>query len=227
MKRLFKKYWHAIPLLIYAPIYLLWFQYLEQTVTKDFYVIHMDLDDYIPFCEIFVIPYMLWFAYVALVVLYLFFTNRSDYGKCCVFLFTGMTIFLLISTLWPNGHLLRPKVMPRDNIFTQIISSLYEADTSTNIWPSIHVYNSIGAHLAIAKNKALQKYKGIQLFSLILSISIILSTVFIKQHSLFDMLSAFVLAGIMYTAVYAKEQASLLRFFAVHRKNRSKTQTSH
>lgn len=116
----------ALPLLIYMMIYFSWFGYLERTVTKHYTVIHVPLDDYIPFCEIFIIPYLLWFAYVAAVIVIMLFTNKTDYLRCCIFLFTGMTIFLIISTLWPNGHHLRPYTMPRDNIFTQMIAGLYK-----------------------------------------------------------------------------------------------------
>lgn len=201
----------AVPLLIYMFIYFSWFGYLERTVTKHYTVIHIPLDDYVPFCEIFIIPYLLWFAYVALVIIIMLFTNKRDYIRCCVFLFTGMTIFLIISTLWPNGHHLRPFYMPRDNIFTQMITQLYQTDTSTNIWPSIHVYNSIGAHLAIAKCEALRKHKLCRTGSLVLCISIILSTVLIKQHSVFDMLTAFILAAIMYKLVYATSWSTVPR----------------
>lgn len=201
----------ALPLLIYMMIYFSWFGYLERTVTKHYTVIHVPLDDYIPFCEIFIIPYLLWFAYVAAVIVIMLFTNKTDYLRCCIFLFTGMTIFLIISTLWPNGHHLRPYTMPRDNIFTQMIAGLYKTDTSTNIWPSIHVYNSIGAHLAIAKCKSLKKYKILRTGSLILCISIILSTVLIKQHSVFDMITAFILAAVMYKLVYAASWSTVPR----------------
>ena len=226
LKTAFQKYWHGIPLLIYGIAYMKWFGYLEKTIRSDFYVIHMDIDDVIPFWEIFIIPYLLWFAYVAVVVVFLFFKNRTEYAKCCIFLATGMTLFLTISTLWPNGHLLRPQVMPRDNIFTQLIANLYQTDTSTNIWPSIHVYNSIGAHLGIATCQSLKKYKGIQIGSLILCISIVLSTMFIKQHSAFDVLTALVLAGLMYNLVYDPERSLVVRFSRMLRKNRSKAQIS-
>lgn len=224
LKNLYVKYRHGIPLLIYAVIYLSWFRYLEQNV-KHYQVIHTDLDDYIPFCEIFIIPYLLWFVYVSAVVVYLFFQNKTDYVKCCCFLFTGMTIFLIVSTLWPNGHHLRPYVMPRDNIFTQLITQLYQTDTPTNLWPSIHVYNSIGAHLAIAKCEHLKKHKLLQFGSLTLCISIILSTVLIKQHSAFDVVTAFILAAIMYMLVYDKE-FNLVALLQKRKRGGSSPQTS-
>ncbi|MCR2046311.1 serine/threonine protein phosphatase [Acetatifactor muris] len=207
LKRLYAKYKHGIPLAIYMIIYLSWFAWLESTNIKNYQVIHVTLDDYIPFWEVFVVPYFLWFAYVAAVVVFLFFKNRQEYYKCCVFLFTGMTIFLIISTLWPNGHHLRPAVMPRDNVFTQAVSFLWKVDTPTNLWPSIHVYNSMGAHFAVMRCTALKGRKGIKFASGILCVSIILSTMLLKQHSVFDVATAIALGSVMYTFVYRREAA--------------------
>lgn len=198
----YNKYRHALPLILYGIIYMQWFAYLEKTVTSHYHLIHLKPDDLIPFCEVFVIPYLLWFAYVAAVVLYFFFRDKDDYFRICTFLFTGMTIFLIVSTLWPNGHNLRPIVMPRDNVFTKLVSMLYRTDTPTNLWPSIHVYNSLGCHFAVMKSARLEKHKGIRAGSLILCVSIILSTMFIKQHSVFDVTTAFIMAAVMYGIVY-------------------------
>lgn len=197
----YEKYKHIIPLLGYAVIYLVWFRLLEQRKVH-YQVIEMSIDRKIPFIEFFIIPYLLWFVYMAVVVGYLFFKDKSGYYRCCLFLFTGMTIFLIISTLSPNGHHLRPITMPRDNIFTSLISMLYRTDTSTNLWPSIHVYNSIGSHLAVAKCSRLKGNKVVQGTSFVLCISIILSTMFIKQHSVFDVITAILLSAVMYIIVY-------------------------
>lgn len=202
MKAFVTTYKHGFLVLGYLPIYLIWFFHLEQTVTRNYTVIHMAIDDHIPFCEWFIIPYYLWFAYVAAVVIYVLFTDKTEYYKTCAFLFTGMTVFLIISTLWPNGQHLRPFTMPRDNIFTRMVAGLYRTDTPTNIWPSIHVYNSLGAHIAIMKCKKLAHKKWLRAGSFVLCVSIILSTVFLKQHSVFDMLTAFVMAFGMYALVY-------------------------
>ena len=195
---------HIIPLLAYMIIYLAWWSILEGKVTSDFRVIHMKIDDSIPFIEWFIIPYLMWFGYVSLTVLLLYFKDegKKDYYRCLCFLFTGMTLFLIISTIMPNGHQLRPTVMPRDNMFTRMIAALWRTDTPTNLWPSIHVYNSLGAHFAICKSKALEKHHLLHVLSFILALSIILSTVLIKQHSMFDVLTALALAFVMYVIVY-------------------------
>lgn len=209
-----KQYKHAIPLIIYAVVYCTWFIWLEKTVTRPARIIHMKIDDVIPFCEVFVIPYFLWFVYVSGVYFYCFFKNKQDYYKSCVYYFTGMTIFLIISTIWPNGHHLRPDMLPRDNIFTRLVAYLYAIDSPTNLWPSIHVYNSIGAHLAVVHNQKLSQNRTVRTGSLILCTSIILSTVFIKQHSMFDVLTAFVMSAAMYLIVY---QADIVALYMARR----------
>lgn len=204
MKEIYEKYKHGIPMLIYLTIYLVWFWYLEQSTTNHYRIIHMAIDDYIPFCEVFIIPYLLWFIYVAGAVIYFLFNDKEDFCRICAFLVTGMTVFLVISSLWPNGHHLRPTVMPRDNIFTQMIEGLYQVDTATNLWPSIHVYNSLGAHFAISHSQRLRRYPWVRYCSLVLAVSIVLSTVLIKQHSVFDVITAFIMTAIMYYIVYIR-----------------------
>lgn len=223
IKALISSYKHGFLALGFLLVYLGWFFYLEQTVTRNYRVIHMAIDDYIPFCEVFIIPYYLWFAYVAGVVIYLMFTDKTEYYRACAFLFTGMTVFLIVSTLWPNGQHLRPFTMPRDNIFTRMVAGLYRTDTPTNIWPSIHVYNSLGAHIAVMKCKKLAGHKGLKISSFILAVSIILSTVFLKQHSMFDMLTAFGMAFILYGLVYRYDAVVALRH-AIRDKRKSSPQ---
>lgn len=208
LKSFYTRYKHAVPLLTYMVVYLVWFAWLEKKNTKDFWLIHLTADDYIPFCEVFVVPYLLWFVYVSAVVIYLFFRDKQEYYKGCAFLMTGMTLFLIISTLWPNGHDLRLTQMPRDNVFTSLVAMLWKTDTPTNLWPSIHVYNSMGAHFAITHCRRLmdsKKGRFIRIGSGILAVSIILSTMFIKQHSLFDVLTGLALGMIMYAVVYRRE----------------------
>lgn len=203
IKQLLLKYKHGI-ILSYFFIYLAWFFYLEKTVTTQFTLIHARLDDFIPFNEVFIIPYALWFLYIFSTVAYFFFTSTKEFYKCCAFLFTGMTICLFIYTIFPNGHNLRVNIntLGRSNIFTDIVGKLYSFDTATNVFPSIHVFNSIGAYIAIHKSERLRNIKWLQLSVLILTVLICLSTVFLKQHSVADGIGAIALSFVMYGLVY-------------------------
>ncbi|HIT88811.1 MAG TPA: phosphatase PAP2 family protein [Candidatus Merdenecus merdavium] len=181
--------------------------HLESTVTlsSNFHEIHFWIDDYIPFCEYFVVPYFMWFMYITVTVGYFMVKNKEDYWNLVSFLCVGMTIFIIVSYLYPNGQYLRPTEFPRQNIFTTMVKGLYIADTPTNILPSIHVYNSIGAHIAIHKSKNLSKHKGIQYGSFLLMVSIILSTMFLKQHSVIDVIAGIGMAIFFYVVIYKAE----------------------
>ena len=204
IKQLIHRYKHAW-VLLYGFIYLPWFMWLEKTVTKDFYVIHSSIDDYIPFVEYFIIPYLLWFIYIAATGIYFFFKDTAGFYRLAAFLVIGMTAFLVISTLFHNGLDMRPETFARDNIFVNLVKLLHTADTSTNVLPSIHVYNSIGAYLAISHSKTLRQNKITHIGSLVLSILIILSTMFLKQHSIIDVVAAIALSTITYLIVYARQ----------------------
>ncbi len=203
MKQLVLKYKHGW-VLSYFFIYIIWFFALEKSVTTDYASVHIWLDDYIPFNEWFVIPYFLWFGFIFATVAYFFLTSKEDFYKITAFLFIGMTICLIIYTIWPNGQDLRPDLskINRDNIFIRIVKILYGTDTSTNVCPSIHVFNSIGANIAIHRSEALKKYKWLRPVSTLLTILISLSTMFLKQHSAFDAIAAIALSIVMYFLVY-------------------------
>ena len=204
------------PVLVYAPIYLIWFILIERHRFSHYAIIHTKLDDSIPFVEAFIIPYYMWFLYVSVTLLILMFSFEvEDYYKNFYFLATGMTLFLIISTLFPNMHHLRPAVMPRDNIFTHLVQLIYASDTPANLWPSIHVYNSIGSMIAIQRSRRFNRTAKI--VGHIIGVSIILSTVFVKQHSVYDVITAFIMATIFYYVFY---HTSLMESYCKKREER-------
>lgn len=194
MNSFFKKYKH-LWWQVYWLIYLPWFAYLEKTVTKQFHIVHMPIDDYIPFCEYFIIPYFLWFAYIAVGIGYFALKNKKEYYNLCKILFFGMTIFLIVSTVCPNGHYLRPVVFVRDNLFVDMVRALYTTDTSTNLFPSIHVYNSLAINSVIWHCDNFKHNRLVRYGSAFLMTSIVLSTMFLKQHSVFDVITGILLAA--------------------------------
>ena len=207
--RFLKKYQHGLIITIYALIYLLLFQYVEQRPVYQYHVIYTVFDDYIPFCEYFIIPYLLWFPYMFGAVAYFIFINdnKQEYYQLTKNLIMGMTIFLIVSFIYPNGHMLRPDSFARDNIFVQMVEWLYSTDTPTNILPSIHVFNSLAIHKAIVSCQRLKRHRGIQIASWILTILIVLSTMFLKQHSVIDVCLGITMA-VAGSLLFYREKAS-------------------
>lgn len=204
----FEKNKHGL-LLLYFAIYLPWFGHLERTVTTHFHVIHVALDDYIPFCEYFIVPYLMWFGYIAWGLAYFYYKNRDEYFRLCFVLFTGMTVFLVISTLYPNGHYLRPTDFERDNVFVALVRWLYATDTPTNLFPSIHVYNSIAINTAVWHCENFKSNRPVRYGSALLAVSIVASTMFLKQHSAFDVATGMIMAAFLCSLAYS---GSPLRF---------------
>ncbi len=205
-KTLFKKYWHIL-YLIYFLLYMPYFNFLNiYTPTREnITYMYCKLDDLIPFCELFVIPYFLWFAYIAVGYCFFFIVSRKEFTRLCIFLYAGMTICLIIYTIFPNGQNLRINYeeLGRDNILIDAIRALQGYDSSYDVFPSIHCLNSIAMHIAIHKSKHITKYrKTIVISSFILSLSIVLSTVFTKQHSVLDVFGAIILSVFLYLIAY-------------------------
>lgn len=205
LKRLFEQYKHAL-LLLYFPLYLAWFTWLEQTVPmRDPYPIESVLDGYIPFWEWMVIPYLLWFAYIALGHLFFLFKSREEFVRMCIFLYTGMTVCLVIYTVFPNCQNLRVdyNTIGRDNILVDVVKMIQGVDTPDNVLPSIHCLNSIGMHIAIAKSKKITKYRNLIVWSsFVLMVLICMSTVMLKQHSILDVFAAIALSVPLYFLAY-------------------------
>ena len=203
-----KKYKHAW-VFLYILVYMPWFLYLEKHVTTQYYVIQTRLDEYIPFIEYFIVPYLLWFVFIAAAFLYFFFTDVPAFYKMAKFMFTGMTVFLIIASIFPNGQDLRPVVFERDNIFVDMVRMLYRADTCTNVFPSLHVFNSLSVCVAVYESKGLKKHRAVCAGAYILAALIILATMFLKQHSILDVFGAFFMAYVIYQFVYAPEKKKI------------------
>ena len=114
-----KKYKHGLIIVAYFLIYILLFGYLENRPVYRYHVVHTVFDDMIPFCEFFIVPYLLWFPYMAFAIFYFIFMNKNkqEYYQLIFNLMMGMTVFLIISYIYPNVQHLRPNEFARDNIF--------------------------------------------------------------------------------------------------------------
>ncbi len=137
--------------------------YLEKKITMEtpnLHIINNAIDDMIPFCVYFIIPYMLWFIYVIGACIYMLFkASDTEFLRFALCLTIGMSVSLLICMIYPSGLTLRPNDVP-DNFFGMLLNTIYASDTPTNVFPSIHVYNSHLTHrIHLHVNRAFDSYR--------------------------------------------------------------------
>ena len=188
------KYRHLF-LVLFWPVYLSLFIFTEKFVTP-VYNVYSPLDDLIPFCEFFVIPYVLWYALLAFVSLYTLFFDIPSFKKLYWFLSITCIITFSIYIIFPNMQNLRPTEFVRDNIFVDIMKNLYAIDTNTNVCPSIHVIFSLGMLFTMWNSKHFNSTLW-RIAELIIAVSICLATVFLKQHSVIDIFAGVALSFIV------------------------------
>lgn len=152
------------------------------------YVVHSPLDDKIPFCEWFLIPYVFWYLLIVISLVYFALYNTEGFKRLQTFIIVTQVVAMAIYILFPNRQDLRPTEFANDNILTQGVSFLYAFDTSTNVCPSLHVAYSLGLASAWLKEKDVSV--AWKTFVVVAVVLICLSTAFIKQHSVLDIFAA-------------------------------------
>lgn len=206
MKKIFP--WSEFRYALWFPVYMVIYLAMEKLFPTAIYATHTPLDSLIPFCEVFVIPYSLWYPLLIGVALYLMRHDIPAYRRYMTFLAATFFLSALIWFLYPNFQSLRPEVMPRDNLFTALVSLIYRADTSTNVFPSVHVVGSIGALLAVKDYPCLRVRHPIVCRAItVLVVLICLSTVLIKQHALLDVIFGIFLALSVALPIYYRSPA--------------------
>ncbi len=204
IKKWFKKYPYAIAIL-YMMFYLSVFSWLEKNVVPK-YIIHCKLDEMIPFCEAFIIPYVSWFVYVPAAFIWFKHRGWEDYKKLCLMVFTGLTICLGIYFVFPTGLNLRLAQNPHETGFLYNMVHLLRAiDTPTNVCPSIHVMNTVMIFQAVCSLDHLKNRKLTIAVHFVIMVLICASTVLLDQHSVIDVICGIMMSVLIHGCVYKVE----------------------
>ncbi len=155
------------------------------------------LDYSLPFLKIFVIPYVVWYPFVFLGFLYICFRNTEVYFKTLITfdlcLICSYITFYFFQTTMP-----RPELIGTD-ILTNMIRVIYGFDQPFNCFPSIHV---LACYVIMRGIDRCEKgFTAVKVTAGIVSVLIILSTLFIKQHTIMDIISAVFLGEIIFTLI--------------------------
>ena len=197
------RYRHLLLLLGWAVYFALYFLTENLIPLEKCHVVHSPLDDVIPFCEYFVIPYTLWYVLIVGSLLYFALYNVRSFCKLQTFIMITQAAAMIVYILWPNRQELRPAALPRENFFTWIISIIYDFDTPSGVCPSLHVAYSIGIASVWCKEKDVPL--GFKAFIVVFVCVICVSTAFIKQHSVVDIFAALPVGLLAEVILYWKD----------------------
>ena len=178
-----------LSLLLGWPCFLILFFLSEKYISAEqCHTMHCALDDLIPFCEAFVIPYVLWYGLIVFSLAYFFIQHPDSFKKLQIYIIIIQALAMIIYVSFPSKQLLRPTSFPRDNFLSQLVALIYRLDTNTGVCPSLHCAISIAIASVWLKEKGAPKH--LKAAVCILCVLICMSTVFIKQHSCLDLAAA-------------------------------------
>lgn len=182
------QYRHLLLLLEWVGYFVLYFLTENLIPSEQCYPVHCWLDDVVPFCEWFVIPYVSWYLLIVGSLLYFLLYSVDSFRKMQTYIIITQIIAMVVYIIFPNRQDLRPEVFLRDNILTQLLGIIYSVDTNTGVCPSLHVAYSLGIASIWLRESGVPKWIriGIAVWCGIICISV----AFVKQHSVVDIFAA-------------------------------------
>ena len=182
------QYNHLLYLLGWVGYFILYFLTENLISYEKCYPVHCALDDVIPFCEFFVIPYVGWYLLIVVSLIYFGFYNSENFKNMSKYIIVTQILAMVIYIVFPSRQDLRPDMFARNNICTHIVGILYQIDTCTGVCPSLHVAISIGiASTWIREPSASRECKT---FIVAFCALVCVSVAFVKQHSVIDIFAA-------------------------------------
>lgn len=179
---------HLLFLLGWVGYFILYFLTENFIPYEKCYPVHCWLDDVVPFCEYFVIPYVGWYLLIVGSLIYFALYNPKNFEHMSKFIIVTQVVAMVIYILFPTRQDLRPEMFPRENIFTGILGLIYRFDTNTGVCPSLHVAYSVGIASTWLKEKSASKL--CKTLITIFCFFVCISVAFVKQHSVVDIFAA-------------------------------------
>lgn len=188
-------------LLLFWIVFGMLFGAAERLFSRTYHAVWCPLDDKIPFCEWFMIPYMFWFVFLVGMHLYLLLEDVPGFRRFMYFIMFTYSVTMVVYLVYPTCQELRPQEFPRDNFLTRFVAGFYQFDTNTNVCPSLHCVGSLAVVFASWHTERFQKW-GWKLAFTVTGVLISVATVMVKQHSVIDVFWAYVLCVVGYVLVY-------------------------
>jgi len=150
------------------------------------------VDQIIPFIEIFIIPYIIWYLYIVFAFCLLLVLYKRKYYEGIASYNIGLIICYLFYIFFQTT-VQRP-VLTEDNIFITLTKMIYNNDEPYNAFPSIHVYTT---YLFMVLLWNVKMKRSLWITVQITGLLIILSTLFVKQHVILDVIASIIIVHIV------------------------------
>ncbi|WP_415875578.1 hypothetical protein [Clostridium sp.] len=115
--------------MISIPISNIFYRLLNNS-SRGVYTLAMNIDDKIPFIKEFIIPYIIWYPFIFIALVYLCIKDKKVYYRTLISLNIGLIICYLIFYFFQTT-VSRPNIEGMD-IFTRLVSIIYNHDKPYN-----------------------------------------------------------------------------------------------
>ena len=181
------EYRHLLLLLGWVGYFILYLLTENLIPAENCYPVHCALDDYVPFCEWFIIPYVSWYFLIIGSLAYFLLYSVDSFKKLQTYIIITQIIAMAVYVIFPTRQDLRPTVMYA-NPLTWIVNLIYSVDTNTGVCPSLHVGYSLGIASTWLREKSVPRW--VRAATIVWCGVICISVAFVKQHSVVDIFAA-------------------------------------
>ena len=196
IKDFFKKNYFAVIMIVVIFIEQAIIYWLSKLINSNLYQYDLSIkgiDENIPLIKWFILPYVLCYPWWYLGLFVSLKYNRPKFYRYICVSIIGYFIAGLLFVLLPTT-INRPVVEAND-ILSFIIKFIYDADTPTNLFPSLHCFISWNCYVSIRGDKNVPIWY--RLGYLVMAVLVCLSTVFIRQHFVVDIFAGIILVEII------------------------------
>lgn len=163
------------------------------------------IDNLLPFNQYFIVPYLLWYAFLPGMLIYFCFKEPELYKKQLWVINSGILICYITYILFQT-HVPRPIILESD-FFCELVKTMYSQDNPYNAFPSIHVLTCYS--ILMGCQQLLPEKPVLMTAGICTSLLIIIATLFLKQHVIFDVIAGITLV-IMLTNIYEQTRQEVL-----------------
>ena len=187
-----------IILLLFLLIYQTSLYLIAKLTPIEINVVGNTIDEKIPFIPQFIYAYISWYIMLFLVPYIFYKKSPKSFNKYYITTFSCITIGLFIYFFYPT--IMYRADIEFNSISEYLVNIIYKMDTpALNCCPSMDcVISFIFIYVSLTEKNLNIKYK---VLLTIWSLLVIVSTLFVKQHVIVDVISAFILSLVVFIIV--------------------------